>query len=104
MQHRHEYEKNCGLIVDFDTMRMDEKIQALRSSLPDTLVENRATYSILSKGVHELDEDTCRRYFPVVRKAIIAILEQDLALRRAEREAKELREEIARIAGEVKNR
>lgn len=90
-------------IPKFDGMRMDERIAALKDVLPPALVENKAAYGILSVGIHELDETTCRKHFPVVRQAIIAILEQDLQKRSQEEEAKRLRSEIAKIAGEVGN-
>ena len=58
----------------------------LQSRLPLFLVENRALYSILSKGVHELSEDVCMKYFEVVRTAIELILDERLAQR--EKQAK----------------
>lgn len=91
-------------VLGFETMRMDEKIGALANVLPAALVQNKATYSILSKGIHELDEIACRKYFPVVRQAIIVILEQDLQRRQREDEAEKLKAEIVAIANEVKKR
>lgn len=86
----------------FATMRMDEKIQALKEGLPPALVKNRATYSILSKGLHELDEETCQSYFPVVRAAVIQILEQDFQAKAAKDAEAELEREIAAIASRLK--
>ena len=89
-------------IADFGKMRMDEKIGALKDVLPSALVANKATYSILSKGLHELDEKTCKLYFPVVRSAIIHILEQDFQAREQAQAEAALRREIAKIASELK--
>lgn len=89
-------------VEGFETLRVEDKIAALKDVLPSALVENKAAYGILSAGIHELDEDTCRRYFPVVREAIVAILEQDLQARQKEEQASKLRNAIAGIAGEVK--
>jgi hypothetical protein len=101
-KHRDQQEKTTGApIVDFAKMRMDEKIGALATALPPALVKNKAVYSILSKGIHELGEDECRKYFPVVRAAIIQILEQDLEARQRQKAEQELEREIARIHGEV---
>lgn len=98
----HEALKAEGNGVDgFEGLHMDGKIAALAAVLPAALVENKATYGILSKGLHQLDEDTCRNYFPVVRQAIIAILEQDYRKKKEEEEAAKLKKEIAKIAGEV---
>jgi hypothetical protein len=101
--HRKEFEDEHGVVEGFDGLRMDEKIEALKSALPRALVQNRAVYGILSKGVHELDEETCKRYFPIVRGAILTILEADYQAREKERADKELTEAIAKLAGEIKS-
>ncbi len=84
-------------IDGFAKMRMDEKIDALKAMLPPALVKNKATYAILSKGLHELDEKTCQLYFPVVRAAIIRILEQDFQKRESDRLEAELALQINEI-------
>ncbi|MDP9415451.1 MAG: hypothetical protein M3Q08_15510 [Pseudomonadota bacterium] len=81
---------------------MDQKIEQLRDVLPPALVKNRKPYSILSLGVHELDETSCKKCFPVVRTAIITILEQDLQARERKSAEARLEAEIAKIAGELK--
>lgn len=101
-QHRQSLSETGTDIPDFDRMRMEEKISALAQSLPPALVKNKATYAILSKGLHELDEDTCRAYFPVVRAAIMQILEQDFQQRESREREKELEREIARINAQLK--
>src|SRR6185295_18307248 len=50
----------------FQKSRMDEKIELLKSRLPEFLVEQRKLYSILSKGVHSLTENDCLEAFPIV--------------------------------------
>lgn len=82
-------------------MRMDEKIGALSNDLPPTLVKNKAIYGVLSKGLHELNEQTCRKFFPVVRAAIIQMLEQDLQAKNAADSAKVLEREIQRVTAEL---
>lgn len=57
-------------------MRMSERVQALAEHLPPAVVKYKDAYSILSKGLHELSEAECKQYFPVVRLAIINMLEQ----------------------------
>ena len=86
----------------YQRSRMDERILLLRANLPAVLVENRAVYSILSKGIHELSEDDCKAYFPATRAAIELILDEELAA--GEREAKlmETRAAISSIAARVK--
>jgi hypothetical protein len=81
---------------------MDEKIDALKAVLPPLLVKNRATYAILSKGLHQLDEKQCQLYFPVVRAAIITILEQDFQKREAEKAEAALADQINEISRALK--
>ena len=57
---------------------MDDKIELLKASLPDFLVSNRKLYSILSKGIHELDESICLSAFHVIRTGIEIILDEKL--------------------------
>jgi len=91
-------------VEKFDRLRMDEKIDALKDVLPPALVRHKAAYGILSVGLHELDEDSCRKHFPVVRAAIIEILEQDLQARERERASAALEAEIAKISENLKGR
>jgi hypothetical protein len=65
----------------YQRSRMDDKILLLRSHLPDFVVENRAVYGVLSKGIHELGETECLEYFPAVRVAIELILDEKLKAR-----------------------
>jgi len=81
---------------------MDEKILLLRGFLPDFLVENRHTYGILSKGVHELTEQECLKYFPVVKTGIELILDEEIARRNTEKKRKEARDALANVAKELK--
>jgi hypothetical protein len=61
----------------FYGVRMEDKIAILKDHLPEFLVQNRKVYSILSIGVHELDEETCLSYFEAMKQSIIIILEDD---------------------------
>lgn len=99
--HRADHEKQHGEIAKWSSMRMDEKIQALADVLPPFLVENRVTYGILSRGIHELDEEQCKRFFPVVRGAIILILQQDLESKKRKIAEETLRKGIAAISSEA---
>ena len=77
--------------------RMDDKIELLKASLPDFLVRNRKLYSILSKGIHELDESICLSAFPVTRAGIEMILDE--RLREIEKEQKT--QAVAKDIGEL---
>ncbi|MGE7954793.1 hypothetical protein [Lysinibacillus xylanilyticus] len=57
---------------------MDDKIKLLQNKLPEVLIENRAVYGIMSKGIHELSEDECLALFPDVKLGIELILDEKL--------------------------
>lgn len=63
--------------ADYYSVRMEEKIQLLKDHLPEFLVDNRKIYSILSVGIHALDEKNCLGWFDVMKQSIIIILEDD---------------------------
>ena len=58
----------------FEQAKMAERIKMLEGDLPETLTKNTIIYGILSKGIHELSEEECLRYFPVVKECIYQIL------------------------------
>lgn len=58
----------------FEQARMAERIKMLEGYLPEVLIKNTTIYGILSKGIHELSEEDCRKYFPVVKECIYQIL------------------------------
>jgi hypothetical protein len=62
---------------DWTKRRTGERINLMRQHLPDFMVQNSKLYSILSLGIHELNEDDCLRFFPVARESLMFILEDD---------------------------
>ena len=58
----------------FERARVAEKIKMLEGYLPDIPVKNATIYGILSKGIRELSEEECQKYFPVVKECIYQIL------------------------------
>lgn len=101
-EHRQLLEQREPPIEGFNTMRMEEKIQALRSVLPTAIVKHRGAYGILSKGLHELSEQECKEYFPVVRAAIIQMLEEDWIERERRRNEIELERQLQAISSKLK--
>lgn len=61
----------------FQKMRMGERIDLLKEHLPNFLVKNKKLYSILSLGIHELNEKDCLGFFSIIRLSTIFILEED---------------------------
>lgn len=61
---------------DFERARVNEKVKMLSDYLPKSLVHNEVFYGIVSKGIHELSEEDCIEYFPVMKSFIMMILRQ----------------------------
>ncbi|MED4779354.1 hypothetical protein [Brevibacillus choshinensis] len=87
----------------YEKSRMHEKITLLKDVLPEFLVRNSALYGILSKGIHELSEDECLRYFPVVQTGIELILDEKLERMEKENKTKRISEEILKIKAQLQN-
>jgi hypothetical protein len=86
----------------FNSLRFDEKIEKLRGDLPDFLVQNKSIYGILSKGIHELTEDDCLRYFDPVKVGIELILEEKLEKYVKQMKIKSIQGTINKIAKDIK--
>lgn len=75
--------------VSYQKSRMNEKIEILKIELPEFLVEHKEMYGILSKGIHELEEQECLLHFLPVRTGIEMILDDKVVeFERAEKRAK----------------
>lgn len=85
----------------FAKSRMAEKIELLKNYLPDFLVANKTIYGIISKGIHELSEDDCIKYFPAMKEGIMRILQQREKLRKEKESEKGLSTTFAQIASEI---
>ena len=86
---------------NYKKTKMDEKIDMLKNNLPDFLVENRSLYSILSKGIHELKEDECLKYFEVVKIGIKQILDEKIIYKEKVDKAVKAREAIQKVHGKL---
>lgn len=80
------------LQADFKT-----KIDLAKDALPEFLVNNKKIYSILSRGIHELEEKECNELFPVLRTAIEIILDEKIDKKVREMKTKLISEELKRI-------
>jgi hypothetical protein len=59
-------------------------------------------YKILSKGVHELTEQECLAYFPVLKIAIELILEQKIEVALKEQRDKDVQAQLSKIEADLK--
>ena len=87
---------------DYQKAKMDQKIQMLRDYLPAILTENKRIYGIISKGIHELAEEECNEYFPIMQEAIFMILRQWKQKREELESTKAITSKIAKIVEKVK--
>ena len=86
----------------YSQSKVVERIKMLKDYLPSTLTSNATIYGIVSKGIHELSEEMCIEYFPVLQDCIFMILEKwEQERKLTEREA-QLSASISKIAGKVK--
>lgn len=72
-------ENNCEVDCEYEKFKklhMDEKIQTLKGFLPQFLSENKQIYSVVSAGIHMLDEETCTQYFDILHTSIEIILNE----------------------------
>ncbi len=87
---------------EFDRARVDEKTKMLAEYLPKSLVNNPVFYGIISKGIHELSEEDCIDFFPVMQSFIMMILRQWEKIRRDGEEEKKIAASLSNIAAKVK--
>jgi hypothetical protein len=95
-----EFKTVEGWADDDFPKRMAERVAFLRAHLPPFLVENSRIYSILSLGLHELDEKQCLRFFPVLKASIICILDEDKKKKEELQLRNSLKQAIAEFAPE----
>jgi hypothetical protein len=88
--------------AEFRKMRMAERVSELSAYLPPAVVKYKDAYGILSMGLHELSEVDCKRYFPIVRAAVITMLEQKYEAAEKAKVTAELDRAVAAIAQETK--
>ena len=88
---------------EFFKKRMDEKIVAIKDYLPVFLYEyHKELYGILSMGIHQLKEDECLVYFPVLYDCIVLILEDRLAQKEKDLTTKNAVASLSKIVAKVK--
>lgn len=98
-----EVKENLEIQSDeFIHQEFKDKLETLKDYLPETLVENKNVYGIISKGIHELSEEDCLRYYPAIKIGIELILDEIMAQKERERKKKEFSKFVADTTGELK--
>jgi hypothetical protein len=96
-EHKAEAEKEGKKFPTWNNMRMVDRIKALSATLPKFLVDNVVIHGLLSAGVHTMTEEECRRAFPILKQAIMLILQQDHERREREQLEKSLTADLGRL-------
>lgn len=84
--------------------RVEDKINLLSNYMPKSLVENKGVYGIISKGIHELSEEECMQYFPVLKQLIKMCLDEVIEKKRKIQDEAELKKRINAITSEIKKK
>lgn len=87
---------------DFDSAHVDEKVKMLQDYLPKIFVDNTVFYGIISKGIHELNEEECIEFYPVMQAFIMMVFRQLEKIRRDEEDEKNMSVSLGKILAKVK--
>lgn len=100
--HKEAKKSNDWNEEEFQKKRMKERIDALKDHLPDYLVTNKVLYSVVSKGIHELSEDDCNEYFPLVTSVLNHILTELKERKETEKSKAEMTKKLDELGGKIK--
>lgn len=73
---------------------MSDKIELLRDLLPPMVSKTTGLYGILSKGMHQLDEQECKDMFPLLRLAVLSIVRERKSQKDKAKEDIELQKQL----------
>ena len=90
-------------LSNYSIMKVPERMKLLRAYLPEMINSNPVFYKIVSRGIHELSEEDCIRYFPVLKEVIFMILRQWNQKRQELEAAKSLTSALSVITAELKS-
>ncbi len=88
-------------LEEFQILNVKDKIKVLKEYLPEIMVKNANIYSILSKGIHELNEEECIKYFYTLKMGIELILDEEIQRNELDLKTKAITTEIGRISGDI---
>lgn len=87
---------------EFRSKRMDEKVNYVKEVLPKYFSENSHMYGILSKGIHELKEEECRDFLPVIKSIIYYSLDEAVEAKNKERRKIDLSKQLGAFNSKLK--
>lgn len=89
-------------VDEYNSSHVGEKIKLIADYLPKTIVEVTQFYGIISKGIHELSEEECKAYFPVLKEFVFLILIQREELRQREEKENSIKITLNKISSSIK--
>ena len=78
-----------------------DRIELLRDYLPAFLSENKNLYSILSVGIHSLQENECLAYFETVKIGIELILDEKVEQQQKIAKIEEAKRKLAILSSKI---
>ncbi len=84
---------------EYQKMRMEDKIKAIKVYLPDIMQEQgfNNIYTKISDGIHNLTEEDCLSIFPVLKEGIEEILIERLEKQNKEKRRKEISNKLSNL-------
>ncbi|MBW8241454.1 hypothetical protein K1F50_01490 [Muricauda oceani] len=73
------------------------KINLSKDGLPNFLVENPKIYSVLSKGIHELEEEESKQFFPILKSAIEIVLDEHIEINERQKKNKTIANQLNKL-------
>ena len=87
----------------FIKLSFPEKIKKIKAFIENEVLEFlKPLYNILSKGIHELDEETCKKSFELLKETIEYILDDKLAKIEKEKKRLMLKKQLEEKSNELK--
>lgn len=81
--HQRHIDAGLPAVEGFGSMRMENRIDAIRDQLPEKVVRNRRVFAVLSIGIHELSDEDAGELFPLLKTVIFQMLGDEERLRTA---------------------
>jgi hypothetical protein len=84
--------------------KIKDMIDKLKDFLPKFMYENKVIYSLLSSGLHNINEEYCINNFNLLKEVILLILDQKLKLIEEKQRENNLNKELNKIGSNLKNK
>jgi len=84
--------------------KIKDMIDKLKDFLPKFMYENKVIYSLLSSGLHNINEEYCINNFNLLKEVILLILDQKLKLIEEKQREINLNKELNKISSDLKNK